>query len=91
MKSSLNYARVGVVIFLLLFWLGIIQLLTSKLTLRYQPPTPKKVLIGGNTEMTVMRLDNFVLGAFVDGTLCYGTHEPRKTECKRAVPRPEMP
>ena len=36
----------------------------------------------------VLRRGNFVIGAFTDGWICYGTHKPIATECHMAVPKP---
>ena len=52
-------------------------------------PAPIVVHIGGDEHMVTVRLDNFVIGAFVDGTLCYGTYEPREAQCKHAIQLPE--
>lgn len=36
-------------------------------------------------DMVIVRRQNFVVGATVDGYICYGTHEPLTTHCHRAV------
>jgi hypothetical protein len=74
-------------------WFAIlISFYYDQYTLKLPPPTPSPVVhIGGDEHVIILRLDNFVLGAFTDGTLCYGTKEPREADCKRAVPRPEIP
>jgi hypothetical protein len=36
----------------------------------------------------VLRRGNFVIGAFTDGWICYGTHKPIATVCHMAVPKP---
>jgi hypothetical protein len=36
----------------------------------------------------VLRRGNFVIGAFTDGWICYGTHKPIATVCHKAVPEP---
>lgn len=35
--------------------------------------------------MVIVRRQNFVVGATVDGYVCYGTHKPLTTNCHRAV------
>ena len=36
----------------------------------------------------ILRRGNFVIGATIDGYLCYGTHEPLETFCHKAVSKP---
>jgi hypothetical protein len=37
-------------------------------------------------EMTIVRRGNFVIGATIDGYLCYGTRTPLTASCHKAVP-----
>jgi hypothetical protein len=74
--------------------LGWITIIVGLYSVRHNTPMPVPVStvvhIGGDEHMVILRIDNFVLGAFVDGTLCYGTYEPRTAQCKPAVPKPEI-
>jgi hypothetical protein len=38
----------------------------------------------------ILRRGNFVIGATIDGYICYGTHEPLETFCHRAIELPEV-
>lgn len=85
-----NICRVLCVLFVLGWLLVVVRLMDFKPTLRYTPTVPLVVLVGGDEHMTILRSGNFVVAAFVDGELCYGTHEPRETNCKQSVPKPEI-
>jgi hypothetical protein len=41
-------------------------------------------------DMEILRRGNFVIGATIDGYICYGTHEPLETFCHRAIELPEV-
>ena len=41
-------------------------------------------------DLTIIRRGNFIIGATTDGYLCYGTHEPLETSCRRAIKLPEV-
>ena len=49
------------------------------------------VHLAGSPETMIVRKDNFVIGATVDGYLCYGTFEPQSVDCHRAIPEPVIP
>jgi hypothetical protein len=40
------------------------------------------------TRRTIVRHNNYIIAAYADGFVCYGTYEPRTASCHRAVPKP---
>lgn len=42
--------------------------------------------VSGDANGTAVRRGNFIIAAFTDGTLCYGTREPREATCHHAIP-----
>lgn len=78
------------IVLTILAWVVIIVVLCKDKHKPAPEPSPVVVLVGGDEYASILRLNNFVIGAFVDGTLCYGTHEPRETVCKQAVSKPDI-